>query len=95
MVATLRIFDEDWNYGVVGKVTPGTKIADLLDQRSHGEFSRWRSYIEVLGLIQSGAEDTDITCQNCNWAGPTSKVRGAHCPICDSTMIVARETERG
>lgn len=95
MVATLRIFDEDWNYGVVGKVTPGTKIADLLDQRSHGEFSRWRSYIEILGLIQSGAEDTDITCQNCNWAGPTSKVRGAHCPICDSTMIVARETERG
>lgn len=95
MVATLKLFDEDWNYGVVGKVVPTTTIGGLLNERSHGEFSRWRSYIEILGLLQSGANDSDITCQNCNWAGPVSKVRGAYCPICDSTMIVARETERG
>lgn len=87
ILATLANFDRDWDFGAVGHVQVGTRIARALDDRSGGEFSHWRTYIDVLGFLRSGADDRGIACLDCRWVGPRATARGAHCPNCDSTRI--------
>jgi len=80
--ATLFNAEQNYDYGVVGRIPTGSRMWSTLDTLSDHDYSRWRQYTETLQIQRQHPERSYAFCFSCRYAGPTDPSDRHRCPRC-------------